>query len=155
MNAIKEQLVRSTTRSYNVQDFRSLEVRDREASVEMIRAAAVRQVRRSRKLAGSLMFDNAHGHVASILASAYRLLDPRRRNTRSERVNLSPMFIREDSDFHPIVAQPLIVFDTDTEEATEDASAQLAATQESSTEPSLSELRSMLAMIRSNDGRRV
>ncbi len=149
MNAVKEQLVRSTHRLSSLQDFRSLEVRDREASIELIRAAAVRQVRRSRRMADSLMYDDANSHVASILASAYRLLDPRRRTTRSERVNLSPLFVRDENETDSTFANPLISFDATVDmENDEIKSADLP--QVVSSDPSISELRDMLAILRAN-----
>lgn len=149
MNAVKEQFVRPNNRFSSLQDFRSLEVRDREASIELIRAAAVRQVRRSRRMADSLMYDDANSHVGSILASAYRLLDPRRRTTRSERVNLSPLLVRDENDADAAFANPLISFDATVDlENDEVKSADLPSP--ASSDPSISELRDMLAILRAN-----
>jgi hypothetical protein len=125
-----------------VQDFRSLEIKQRESSIDMIRFAATRQVRRSRKLAGAMTFNDRGGHVASILAAAYRLLDPRRRKNRTERVNLSRMLIVEDES---PATKPLVKHDF------VDANADNVAFESpltQSSDPTISELRDMLSMIR-------
>jgi hypothetical protein len=134
--------------SQTPQDFRSLEVRASETSVELIRHAATRQVRRSRELASEVRFFNASAHVASILASAYRLLDPRRRQTLNERVSLSPLLLRDDISLDHYVPRPLLRFDSVSRRRDEPITAVPAS---ANTDPTLNEIRGMVAMIKSVD----
>ena len=65
------------------QDFGLLKLPDREASIDAIRNAAILRVKDARRR------PVRDSDVAVILTAAYRLLDPRRRQRVSERVQLS------------------------------------------------------------------
>ena len=150
MNAAPAQPRPRTKVSQTPQDFRSLEVRPSETSVELIRHAATRQVRRSRELASAVRFFNTSSHVGSILASTYRLLDPRRRQTLSERVSLSPLIIRDELAADEDSRRPLLRFDSVPQRRSEYLAETTSSLQ--TTDPTLNEIRGMVAMIKSVDG---
>lgn len=81
-----------SSRSIRRADFRRLGLRRREARVDVIReattrvAAGIRDSEQSERLEGS--FDIEHEQLASVVVSAYRLLDPRLRSNMVERIQL-------------------------------------------------------------------
>ena len=134
----------------NSRDFELLRLRPNESQSAVIRQAAERQVKRQWQLRRSIWKDaNGTADFAAVLTAAYRLLDPRRRRVLRERIQLTYDLLAESHAEAALLSQSAAAVENADQASLQTSAASNDAQANTSSDPSLAELREILAIVRS------
>ena len=151
MQPSKEKASSPKARRGHNRDFELLRLRPNESQSAVIRQAAERQVKRQWELRRSIWKDaNGTADVAALLTAAYRLLDPRRRRMLRERIQLTYDLLAESHTEAALLSQSAAAVENADEASWRASSARSdKAGTDAGSDPSLAELREILAIVRS------